>query len=229
MKAVILAGGKATRLRPLSDDTPKSLIEVAGKPFVFHQLDLLREASIKRVVLCVGWLAGMIHDCVGTHYRGIDIEYSFDGKSALGTAGALKKALPMLGNIFWVIYGDSYLPDCEYAEAANTLKSSRKPALLTIIRNEDKRYRNNVLMQKGKLTLYDKERPGLYFQHIDYGMSVMSPGSLLAYDCADLSEVYRNWSFRERLASYEMHGRFYEIGTPEGLAETRKYLEEKRW
>ena len=115
MPAVILAGGLATRLRPLTERIPKALIEVAGHPFLWHQLHLLKRSGIRRVVLLVGHLGESIQQRFqdGAEF-GIKIDYSFDGPALLGTAGAIRQALPLLPERFFVLYGDSYLP-CDYA------------------------------------------------------------------------------------------------------------------
>ena len=107
----ILAGGLATRLRPITEKIPKSLVPVAGRPFLAHQLDLLRSRGIRRAVLCVGYLGEMIQRDFGDgRNSGVQLDYSFDGEKLLGTGGAIKRALPLLGPEFFVLYGDSYLP-----------------------------------------------------------------------------------------------------------------------
>src|ERR1700734_2407964 len=95
LPVAVLAGGAASRLHPLTKATPKSLVEVAGKPFIVHQLNLLRREGVERVVLCVGHLGEKIEEFVGDRL--------------LGTGGALRHALPLLGKAFFVLYGDSYL------------------------------------------------------------------------------------------------------------------------
>ena len=115
--AAILAGGLATRLRPLTETIPKSLIDVNGEPFIAHQLRLLRENQIERVVLCVGHAGEKIQELIGDGTRfDLEVEYSFDGPKLIGTAGAVKAALPLLPDEFLVIYGDSYL-DFDYQAA----------------------------------------------------------------------------------------------------------------
>src|SRR6266571_2872724 len=107
----ILAGGLATRLRPITEKIPKSLVAVAGRPFLAHQIELLRDQGLRRLVLCVGYLGEMIQREFGDGSKwGVRLEYSFDGDQLLGTGGALRKALPLLGEKFFVLYGDSYLP-----------------------------------------------------------------------------------------------------------------------
>src|SRR5262245_66473965 len=114
MSVLILSGGYATRLRPLTEHTPKALIDVAGRPFLWHQLALLKAHGIRRVVLALGYLGESIQERFGDGSdMGVSIQYSFDGSVPLGTAGAIRKALPLLPERFFVLYGDSYLP-CDY-------------------------------------------------------------------------------------------------------------------
>ncbi len=106
----LLAGGMATRLRPITEKIPKLLVEVAGEPFFSPQLRLLRAAGLTRIVLCVGYLGQQIVDLYGDGAKwGVQIDYAFDGPKLLGTGGALIAALPKLGDAFYVLYGDSYL------------------------------------------------------------------------------------------------------------------------
>src|SRR5512133_904030 len=97
----ILAGGLATRLRPITETIPKSLIEVCGEPFIAHQLRLLRSRGIEEVVLCIGYLGEQIEKVIGTGSAfGLRVRYSFDGKELLGTGGAIRRALDLLGEDF---------------------------------------------------------------------------------------------------------------------------------
>lgn len=115
MPAVILAGGLATRLRPLTESIPKSLIDISGHPFLWHQLELLKRRGLRRVVLLLGYLGESVRQTFGDGTTlGIRIDYSFDGPMLLGTAGAIRQALPLLPERFFVLYGDSYLT-CDYA------------------------------------------------------------------------------------------------------------------
>src|SRR3954462_14370954 len=135
----ILAGGLATRLRPVTEKIPKALIQVAGQPFLAHQLRLLKSAGIRKTVLCVGYHGEMIENEFGDGSSfGIEISYSFDGPELLGTGGALRKALPRLAKKFFVLYGDSYLP-IDYAEPARTFLASGKLGLMTVFRNDGQR------------------------------------------------------------------------------------------
>src|SRR5689334_384303 len=104
MPAIILAGGYATRLRPLTHRIPKALVDVAGHPFLWHQLQLLKRNRIKRVVLAIGFLGGQIRRQFGDGSElGVSLEYSLDGDEPLGTAGAIRKALALLPEEFFVL------------------------------------------------------------------------------------------------------------------------------
>jgi MurNAc alpha-1-phosphate uridylyltransferase len=223
----LLAGGLATRLRPLTQTIPKAMIEVAGEPFIAHQLRLLRREGAARVVLCVSHLSHQIEDFVGDGAAfGLDVRYSQDGERLLGTGGALRRALPMLGDAFLALYGDSWL-DAPFAPVVAAFRDSGLPALMTVFRNEDRWDASNVWFEDGRIRLYDKRlrRPEMAF--IDWGLGVFHADLFAARsadEAFDLAEVYSQLSREGRLAGFEMKQRFYEIGSPEGLAETDTML-----
>src|SRR5258708_35902280 len=174
LPVVILAGGLATRLRPLTDKIPKSLVEVAGRPFLEHQIALLRKNDVTEIYLCVGFLGEMIEDLVGEGKRfGVQISYSHDGPKLLGTGGAIKKLLPRLPEDFFVLYGDSYLP-IDYQTVATHFRKSRKPALMSVFRNDDAWDRSNVWFEEGTIRRYSKTEPLPQKRYIDYGLAVFS-------------------------------------------------------
>ena len=223
----ILAGGLATRLRPITRTVPKALVDVAGKPFIVRQLDYLREQGITHVVLCVGYLGEMIRDVVGCGHRyGLSVSYSEDGTTLLGTGGALTKATPLLGDEFFVLYGDSFLP-VDFSYVKEVYQSSRQPALMTVMKNNNQWDSSNVLFIDGQLREYNKKSPRPEMTYIDYGLGVIS-GSLFKQrpvgEPFDLSDLYRDLSLRGQLAGLEMHQRFYEIGSYAGLKETEEYF-----
>jgi NDP-sugar pyrophosphorylase family protein len=223
----ILAGGRATRLGPLTESVPKSLLELNGEPFITHQLRLLHSNGICRVVLCVGYLSVPIQRAIGDGSDlGLQVDYSFDGKSLLGTAGAIKNALPKLGDPFFVIYGDSYLP-CDYQAIARNFESAGVLGMMTVFRNEGKWDTSNVEYQSGKILAYSKTQPTSRMQYIDYGLGVFhAPAFEVVPEGkpCDLTEVYTALLRREQLAACEVHERFYEIGSPAGLRETGEFL-----
>lgn len=229
LPVAILAGGLATRMYPATQAIPKSLIEVAGRPFIEHQLGLLRAEGIEHVVLCVGYLGEMIEAHIGDGSRfSLSVRYSFDGERLLGTGGALRRALPLLGDDFLVLYGDSYL-DIDYAAVQAAYRESAKPALMTVFRNEGRWDTSNVLFDGARIIRYDKRNPTADMKYIDYGLGILS-SDLLKHrgDAAfDLADVYAELVAAGRLAGFEATKRFYEIGTPAGLALTEGHLREK--
>ena len=223
----ILAGGRATRLGPLTGQTPKCLLEVAGCPFLYHQLRQLRRQAVSRVVLCLGHLGGQVIEAVGDGLSfGLEVLYSFDGAELRGTAGAIVQALPLLGSAFFVLYGDSYL-ECSYADIEQAYKLAGKKSLMTVFRNEGQWDSSNVEFHDGRIWAYDKNLRTDSMRHIDYGLGVWDQR---AFDTArerqisDLMGVYQEMLRVGELAGFEVTERFYEIGSLTGLEETRKYL-----
>jgi len=226
----ILAGGLAERLRPATNKTPKALLSVAGEPFLIHQLRLLHSQGLRRIVLCVGYLGEMIKTELGDGSTlGMQIDYSFDGPTLLGTGGALKRALPKLGEQFLVIYGDSYMP-VDYPAIVEAFVLSKKPALMTILENEGRWDASNVRFEAGEIHRYDKKLRSAEMRHIDYGIAVLSAQVFAPYpdDLAfDLADVYTRLASDKQMAAYEVKQRFYQIGSPEGLAELDSLLRHK--
>ena len=225
----ILAGGLATRLRPITEKIPKSLVPVAGKPFLAHQLKLLHARGIRRAVLCIGYLGEMIQREFGGEKIGVKLDYSFDGEKLLGTGGAIKRALPKLGEEFFVLYGDSYLP-IDYAPIAEFFHRSGRLGLMTVYRNEGKYDTSNVVFADGEIKIYDKKNRSPGMRHIDYGLSLFKSSVFDAYaadQVFDLAEVMDRLVREKQLAGYEVPERFYEMGSPAGLAELETLLQSK--
>ena len=220
----ILAGGVGSRLGDAVIQTPKPLLEVAGEPFLHHQLRLLAEHGATRVVLCVGYLGETIERRVGAERFGIEIAYSYDGPDLLGTAGALRRALPLLGDVFLVLYGDTYLR-VDYLAVEQAFRASGAPALMTVLRNRGRWDVSNAVLRGGRVVRYDKAHPAPEMEWIDYGLGVLTPAALdAAPDAPDLADVYRALARSGELAGFEARERFYEIGTPGALAETEAFL-----
>src|SRR6266540_3466125 len=172
LAVAILAGGLATRLRPITETVPKVLVPVAGKPFLAHQLELLRRQGITRAVLCLGHLGEMVEREFGDgRAHGVQLDYSYDGPVLLGTGGALQRALPKLGVSFFVLYGDSYLP-IDFAPVAEFFKRSGKLGLMTVFQNEGRYDTSNVVFGDGEIKVYDKKTKLPAMRHIDYGLSL---------------------------------------------------------
>jgi NDP-sugar pyrophosphorylase family protein len=227
LPVAILAGGLATRLRPITETIPKALVEVAGQPFICRQLDYLHGQGVRRVVLCIGYLGTMIEAVVGNGSKfGLDVAYSPDGPLLLGTGGAIKKALPMLGDQFFVLYGDSFLP-VDFGTVEREYLASGLGALMTVLKNCDQWDKSNVLLSNGKLMEYNKRAPRMDMTYIDYGLGVVCARVFETYPAAlpfDLADVYHALSVNGQLAGLEVHDRFYEIGSHRGLKETETYF-----
>jgi N-acetyl-alpha-D-muramate 1-phosphate uridylyltransferase len=231
LTVAILAGGLATRLRPMTETVPKSLLEVNGEPFAVHQLRLLQANGIRRVVICIGHLGALVQRAIGDGGAlGLEVDYSIDGPVLLGTAGAIKNALPKLGETFFVMYGDSYLP-CDYAAISRNFESAGVLGMMTVFRNEGKWDASNVEFAAGKIVAYSKTNRNPRMRYIDYGIGVFRAEAfdiLPVGEASDLAELYMDLLQRRQLAAYEVTERFYEIGSPEGLRETAEFLAAQR-
>jgi len=221
----ILAGGIATRLRPCTERLPKALIEVQGEPFIAHQLRLLSSQGVRRVVICAGYLGAMIREFVrGGEDFGLAVSFSFDGPKLLGTGGAIRKALPLLGSAFFVLYGDAYLR-CDYQAVQWAFEKSGKKGLMTVYRNENQHDKSNVELREGAIYSYNKVARTGEMRHIDYGLSVFRDSAFdlqPANQAVDLAVVYQELLRSDELVAFEVQNRFYEIGSPEGLREFRE-------
>ncbi|HEU5081517.1 MAG TPA: nucleotidyltransferase family protein [Opitutaceae bacterium] len=230
LPVAILAGGLATRLRPITEKIPKLLVEVAGEPFFSHQIRLLKKQRLTRLVLCVGYLGEKIVEQYGDGAKwGVKIEYSFDGPKLLGTGGALIQALPKLGDAFYILYGDSYLP-IDYLACGEALLRSGKKGLMTVFENHEKYDASNVWFADGEIKIYDKKNKVPQMHHIDYGLGVVRSSAFDGWprnDVVDLAEVYKKLVGEHQLAGYEIPERFYEIGSHAGLEELNQLLAAK--
>jgi NDP-sugar pyrophosphorylase family protein len=226
--AAILAGGLATRLRPITQTIPKAMIEVAGRPFIEHQFALLRRNGIRRVVLCLGYLGEQIKRHLGDGAAfGLDLHYSYDGDQLLGTGGALRRALPLLDEAFWVLYGDSYM-DIDYAAVLAHFRAGQARGLMTVIQNENRWDKSNVVFRQGRLLCYSKRATTPQMKHIDYGVSLLKRellAPLPADESFDLADLLSDLAARGALMGHQVTQRFYEIGSPRGLEETERYLQ----
>ena len=227
----ILAGGVASRMRPWTEALPKALLPVAGQPFIAHQLSRLRDQGITEVVLCVGHLGEQIAAFVGDGraWR-LRVRYSFDGPELLGTGGALRRAQPLLGEAFFILYGDSYLR-CDFAAVARAFAASHRLGLMTVYRNDNMLGPSNVRFESGEIVRYDKASRDPGMRHIDYGLSILTAAALAPYEDGlrfDLSRVFDDLLGAGQLAAFEVDERFYEIGSPDGLRETEALLTSTR-
>jgi NDP-sugar pyrophosphorylase family protein len=225
----ILAGGRGTRLGERVRELPKPLLPVAGEPFLFHPLRLLRDHGADRIVLCVGYLGRQIEHAVGDGGAfGLRVSYSYDSPDLDGTAGAIRGALDLLGEQFLVLYGDTYLR-IDYGAVQAALLASELPALMTVLRNDGQWDTSNVAYADGRVVRYDKRHPSSDMRWIDYGLGALHSAALdVAPEEPDLAELYAELARRGLLAGYEATERFFEIGTPESMHEADRFLRRMR-
>jgi NDP-sugar pyrophosphorylase family protein len=221
----ILAGGLGTRLGETVRDTPKPLLEVAGRLFLLHQLALLADHGVRDAVVCVGYRGDQIVEAIGGSRFGVRLRYSFDSPELDGTLGAVRRALPLLGERFLVLYGDTYLR-IPYDAVDQAWRASGLPGLMTVLRNKGRWDTSNVVFGDGSVERYDKRNPSADMEWIDYGLGGLEAGVVDAAGAgeSDLAALYSLLAERGQLFGYEASERFYEIGTPDALAETDDFL-----
>jgi NDP-sugar pyrophosphorylase family protein len=224
----ILAGGLATRLRPITARIPKALVAVAGRPFIDHQIALLHHNGFRRIVLCLGYLGEQVEAHLGDgSAHGIELNYCHDGEKLLGTGGALRRASALVGDLFFVTYGDSYMP-IDYRAVLAEFRRHSALGLMTVLPNHNRWDRSNVVFRDGRLLRYDKKAHDPEMTHIDYGVAVLRGRALegiLPDQPCDLADIYSAIVASGGMVGYEVTQRFFEIGSPTGLEETRAYLQ----
>jgi NDP-sugar pyrophosphorylase family protein len=223
----VLAGGLAMRMRPLTAQLPKALLEVAGEPFIAHQLRLFAREGIRDVKLLVGYCWEQIERFVADGGRfGVKVDYIVDGPTLLGTGGALRRALDRLGPEFLVTYCDSWL-DAPYAPVVEAFRASGLPALMCVFRNENRWEASNVEYDNSMVRCYSKKFRFPEMRYIDWGLGMLKVSAVATRPPGepwDLAELYEELSTCGCLAGYEMTRRFYEIGSFAGLSETNRLL-----
>jgi NDP-sugar pyrophosphorylase family protein len=228
MQVVILAGGRGTRLRPLTNHLPKVLVEVYGKPFLQYQLGWLARYGLRDVVLCVGHLAENIEAFAkdGSAF-GVHITYSREEDTLLGTAGALKKAQTLLDDSFCVLNGDSYLP-INPLKAIEYFEQARFTAMMLTFKNLGRYDKSNVIVENGFVTFYSRDRYVDELEFIDYGMRIFRKEVLQSIPAGcfcDLDALYQELIEQKKLAAYLVGDPFYEVGSVEGLTRFKQYVE----
>lgn len=230
LPVVILAGGLATRMHPETRTVPKSMLNIAGRPFIDWQLEWLHKQGHNRVILCLGHLGTLVEQHVqSAAIQDMSIEFSYDGDRPLGTGGALCQALPLLPEAFMVVYGDSYLP-ISLDDVTTSWRHSGRDCLMTIYRNHSTLDVSNVEYVPNSVFIYDKRNPSAQMQHIDYGLSILSKHAIQAHSTQgafDLSDLYHDLVRSDQMVAHEVAQRFYEIGSPSGRNQTESYLKQR--
>jgi len=223
MQIAIICGGLATRLGSLATNIPKSMIDIDGKPFLEQQIEMLKKHNITDIVLCVGHLSDKIEDYFGNGDKfGVNIKYSQDGAKALGPIGAIKNAESLLDDVFFIMYGDSYL-SVDFQKAYSFFKEHDKLGLMVVYKNNDKYDKSNLVIKDNMVVGY-REKEAVY---IDYGTSILRKKAL---DLVPKNTMYSTGQFfsdlisKKELLAFEAEKRFYHIGNPDALEELRSFI-----
>lgn len=224
LSLAILAGGLATRLHPITQTIPKALVPVVGEPFLAHQIRLLARYGVHDIILCVGHLGNQVEEVFGdgSHFK-VRLRYSYDGAQLRGTAGALRQALPLLGQSFLVLYGDSYL-DIDYAAVSKKFMDGNAVALMTVIENSQGTEPSNVWFENQRVVAYNKKTPQPEMRYIDYGLSAYQAECLEKYEGNDLSDLQSKLAEQGLLAGFEVAVPYHEIGSHRGLKALESYF-----
>jgi len=230
MQIAILCGGLATRLGNISKNTPKSMINIEGKPFLEYQINELKKQNVKDFVLCVGHLSEQIKDYFGDGKSfDVEIKYSHDGDIPLGPIGALKKAQPLLDDVFFTLYGDSFVfADC--AKIYNFFTKQNTLGLMTVFHNHDQHDKSNVIIKDGKVVQYSGKKTQ-DMKYVDYGLSIFKKETLNIIPentFFSTKDLFTKLVEQNQLLGFEMSKRFYHIGNLESLEEFRNYIKNRK-
>lgn len=228
MQIVVLAGGLATRMRPETEQIPKSLLHVNGRPFVDWQLDRFAASGARSIVMCVGYLG----DQIETHVRraldrGLTVGYSYDGEQLVGTGGALRRAFARLEPEFVVTYGDSYLPFDYAAPLADLRQHPEADATMSVFRNRGAFGPSNVAVDGEWVARYEKSPGAAELDCIDYGAIAVRRSLLAGIEDGAVWGLEALWSKlakQRKLRAFMAPERFYEVGSPEGRRDLEQHL-----
>jgi NDP-sugar pyrophosphorylase family protein len=230
LPVVILAGGLATRLRPLTDDTPKAMVDINGEPFIHWQIQKLAQEGFKEIIISIGHLGHQISDYLGDGGRyNVGVKFIHDGNSQLGTGGALTKVTESLNGKFLVTYGDSYLP-VSFSSIASKFEKSNFPSIMTITSSVHAREKSNIFFSGGRILEYSKNSGDSRFNFLDYGLLGFSSSLFRVVPNArnwDLEELIKSLISISQMEAIQVDERYFEIGSFEGINELTKYLEEE--
>jgi NDP-sugar pyrophosphorylase family protein len=227
MQVAILTGGLATRLGDLTRNQPKSMLKIRGKIFLEYQLEMLKRADIKDIVLCIGHMGEQIERQFGNGRNyGVNIRYSLEDK-LLGTAGALKKAEDLLNEVFFTMYGDSYL-FLDFTEVIRYFQSQNKLALMTVYKNYDRYDRSNTVVEGSLVKNFSKKERTENMVYIEYGANILNKEAFRMIpenQFYSLDDLFPHLIEMDELLAFEVKERFYEIGSPQGVKEFEEYIE----
>lgn len=225
-QAIVLAGGMATRLYPITKDIPKCLIPFSGRPFVDYQLAWMSKNGVDRVTFILGYLSGQAVSHLKTlDFPSLKIDWIEEGPSRMGTGGAISLALKQgaIKDDFLIVYGDSFLP-ISFSDVWLASKLRQSTALMTVLHNRGQFDRSNCKVIGNKVALYSKDtavQSRHEFQHVDYGVTFWTQAAFKEFapakDVWDLAEIIEPMASCGKLDALVMDQRFYEIGSSDGI------------
>jgi N-acetyl-alpha-D-muramate 1-phosphate uridylyltransferase len=228
MKAMVLAAGRGERMRPLTLDRPKPLLEVAGMPLIGHHLHALAMAGFRDVVVNVSWLGDQIRSALGDGSRyNVSIQYSDEGPEPLETGGGIFRALPLLGpGPFMVLNGDVWT-DFPYAKLRESLRPADL-AHLVMVENPGHNPGGDFVLRSGRV-VEDGAETGREEHRLTFsGVGIYRPG--LFDGCKDgvfkLAPLLRAAARAGRVGGELHDGEWMDIGTPQRLEELDRRLRE---
>lgn len=226
MQMIILCGGLATRMGDPAKTIPKSMMDIDGKPFLQYQIENLKKHQINDIVLCVGHLSEKIKEYFGDGSKfWVNIQYSHDGEKPLGPIGALKKAEPLLNEIFFTMYGDSYV-FLDFKKVYLHFLKQKKSALMTAYKNHDKYDKSNIVIKNEKITKYNEKKTKDMI-YIDYGVSIFRKQILELIPentYFTTKDLFAKLIKQNELLAFEVRKRFYHIGNLEGLEDFKSHI-----
>lgn len=227
MQIVIICGGLATRLGNLAKKTPKSMMDINGKPFIEHQIEMLKKQNIKNIVLCTGHLSEKIESYLGDGKNfGVDIKYSYDGGKRLGPMGAVKNAESILEKDFFIMYGDSYI-FVDFNKVYDFYKENNELVCMVVYKNKNKYDKSNLIVENNRVIGHKDLKVEGKIEYIDYGTSILNKKSLdfIPKDSFFSTEdFFKKMIKKNQLLAYEIKKRFYHIGNPKALEEFRNFV-----
>ena len=229
-QAVILAGGRGTRLRPLTETRPKPMVEIHGKPFLEYQIEQLREQGFTKVLLLLGYLPEVVQNYFGDGSRwGITVDYSLSAVDD-ETARRLRLARSQLDACFLLLYCDNYWP-MQIDKMWPRFAASDAPVMITIYSNKDGYSRNSVRVgADGYVEIYDKSgaTPGLQGVEISYALIDRSVAALLPETNVSVEEaLYTRLAQQRQLLAYVTDHRYYSVGALHRLPLTETFFARK--
>lgn len=230
MQSVILAGGLGTRLRPFTETVPKAMVKVGGKPFLEHQILLLREQGIEDILLLVCHFAEQIEEFFG-HGSKHDVRISYSREETpRGTGGALKLAQDKLQDVFLLLNGDTFLP-MNFRDAIDQFDVLSALGLVIVHRGDDSPSKRNLSV-RSDMQVIDFGSQCSTPTHINAGAMVFNRNVLNLIQkgvaCTLEHELFPKLIARESLWAYETVLRYYDMGTPDGLKALESVLEGPR-